>query len=142
MWETLGAPNVAFSLGLTVRTCLACFVLHALTCVPLAWWSQKRGAPLRRTVSFLITLPLVFPPVALGFLLLMFFGQNGWGGFILREYAGVRLIFSQGGVILAAYLAGLPLAVKPVQASLGNPDLQKLREAGRVCGAGPAAVFF
>ena len=35
-------------------------------------------------------------------------------------------------MLLAAYLAGLPLVVKPVQAALGNPELLRLRQAARV----------
>lgn len=136
------SPELLFPLGLTLRVCLICLVLHALTAIPLAWWAQRPGAPFRRLVGFAVTLPLVFPPIALGFLLLLFFGYHGPGGWLLREGAGVRLIFSPAGVTLAAYLAGLPLVVKPVQAALGNPELARLRQAARVCGAGPIAAFF
>lgn len=136
------APELLFPLGLTLRVCLVCLVLHALTAVPLAWWARHPDAPFRRLISFAVTLPLVFPPIALGFLLLLFFGYNGPGGWLLREGAGVRLVFSPAGVTLAAYLAGLPLVVKPVQAALAHPELARLRQAARVCGAGPVAVFF
>lgn len=72
----------------------------------------------------------------------MFLGRNGWGGLLLWKTLGVRLVFSEGGIILAAWLAGLPLVVKPVQTALGHPELQRLRQAARVCGAGPASCFF
>ena len=78
-----------------------------------------------------MTLPLVFPPMAMGFLLLMFLGRNGWGGLLLWKTLGVRLVFSEGGIILAAWLAGLPLVVKPVQTALGHPELLRLRLPGR-----------
>lgn len=139
--DELSSPEVSFSLRLTLRTCAACLVLHAVTAVPLARWSGSGPAPLRRLLSFLITLPLVFPPIALGFMLLMFFGHEGWGGRLLRETAGVSLVFSRPGIIFAAWLAGLPLVVKPVQAALGAPELKRLEEAARVCGAGPLAAF-
>ena len=138
--DELSSPEVSFSLRLTLRTCAACLVLHAVTAVPLARWSGSGPAPLRRLLSFLITLPLVFPPIALGFMLLMFFGHEGWGGRLLRETAGVSLVFSRPGIIFAAWLAGLPLVVKPVQAALGAPELKRLEEAARVCGAGPLAA--
>ena len=139
--DELSSPEVSFSLRLTLRTCAACLVLHAVTAVPLARWSGSGPAPLRRLLSFLITLPLVFPPIALGFMLLMLFGHEGWGGRLLRETAGVSLVFSRPGIIFAAWLAGLPLVVKPVQAALGAPELKRLEEAARVCGAGPLAAF-
>lgn len=88
--DELGSPEVSFSLKLTLRTCAACLVLHAAAAVPLARWSSSGPALLRRTLSFLITLPLVFPPIALGFMLLMFFGYEGPGG-RLREFAAQAL---------------------------------------------------
>lgn len=142
IWAVLGTPEVRFSLLLTLRVCTACLLLHGLTAIPLAALAQSPKPALRRAVNFLVTLPLVFPPMAMGFLLLMFLGRNGWGGLLLWKTLGVRLVFSEGGIILAAWLAGLPLVVKPVQTALGHPELQRLRQAARVCGAGPASCFF
>ena len=59
------SPELLFPLGLTLRVCLLCLILHALTAIPLAWWAQRPGAPFRRVVSFLVTLPLVFPPIGM-----------------------------------------------------------------------------
>ena len=142
LWAGLCTPEVSFSVLLTVRVCTACLVLHALTAVPLARLSMAKKPCLRRAVNFVITLPLVFPPMAMGFLLLIFFGRNGWGGMALQQAFGVSLVFSQGGIILAAWLAGLPLVIKPVQTALANPNLLQLEQAARVCGASPRSCFF
>ena len=142
LWAGLCTPEVSFSVLLTVRVCAACLVLHALTAVPLARLGMAKKPYLRRVVNFVITLPLVFPPMALGFLLLMFFGRNGWGGMALQQAFGVSLVFSQGGIILAAWLAGLPLVIKPVQTALANPDLLRFEQAARVCGASTRSCFF
>ena len=142
LWRALCAPEVSFSVLLTLRVCSACLILHALTAIPLARLGMAKNPHLRRVINFIITLPLVFPPMALGFLLLMLFGRNGWGGIALRETLGVSLVFSQGGIILAAWLAGLPLVVKPVQTALNNPDLLRFEQAARVCGDAPRKCFF
>lgn len=141
-WTILGEPEVSFSIRLTLHVCAACLVLHALTAIPLASLAMSKKNSLRRVVNFLVTLPLVFPPMAMGFLLLMFFGRQGWGGMLLRESLGTSLVFSPGGIILASWLAGLPLVVKPVQTALSQPELSRLRQAARVCGAGSLASFF
>ena len=112
LWRALCAPEVSFSVLLTLRVCSACLILHALTAIPLARLGMAKNPHLRRVINFIITLPLVFPPMALGFLLLMLFGRNGWGGIALRETLGVSLVFSQGGIILAAWLAGLPAEIR------------------------------
>lgn len=142
LWRALCAPEISFSILLTLRVCIACLILHALTAIPLARLGMAKHSCVRRAVNFAITLPLVFPPVAMGFLLLMLFGRNGWGGMALRETLGVSLVFSQGGIVLAAWLAGLPLVVKPVQTALNNPELLRFEQAARVCGASPYKCFF
>lgn len=142
LWRALCAPEISFSALLTLRVCAACLALHALTAIPLARLGMAQNPCLRRVVNFVITLPLVFPPMAMGFLLLMFFGRNGWGGMALQQTFGVSLVFSQGGIILASWLAGLPLVVKPVQTALVNPELLRFEQAARVCGASPRSCFF
>ena len=124
--ELLHDEEVLFSVWLTLKVAAVCLALHLITAVPLALWARSPKAPFRRTLNFVVTLPLVFPPIALGYLLLM----------------ALRLIFSQAAVVLAAYIAGLPLVIKPVQAALGSETVRKLTEAARVTGAGPVAAFF
>ena len=139
--ELLRDEEVLFSVWLTLKVAAVCLALHLITTVPLALWARSPKAPFRRTLNFVVTLPLVFPPIALGYLLLMALGQTGLGEPLQRLF-GVRLIFSQAAVVLAAYIAGLPLVIKPVQAALGSETARKLTEAARVTGAGPIAAFF
>lgn len=132
--ELLHDEEVLFSVWLTLKVAAVCLALHLITAVPLALWARSPKAPFRRTLNFVVTLPLVFPPIALGYLLLMALGQTGLGEPLQRLF-GVRLIFSQAAVVLAAYIAGLPLVIKPVQAALGSETVRKLTEAARVTGA-------
>ena len=124
--ELLHDEEVLFSVWLTLKVAAVCLALHLITAVPLALWARSPKAPFRRTLNFVVTLPLVFPPIALGYLLLMALGQTGLGEPLQRLF-GVRLIFSQAA---------------PVQAALGSETARKLTEAARVTGAGPVAAFF
>ena len=142
LWSALCAPDVSFSALLTLRVCIACLILHGLAAIPLARLGMTKKTWLRRSVNFVITLPLVFPPMAMGFLLLMFFGRNGWGGMALQQVLGTSLVFSQGGIILAAWLAGLPLVIKPVQTALANPIFCGSSRRHACAELRPAAVFF
>lgn len=110
-------PSLYFPILLTLKTCLASIVLLLLVGVPLAFWLSRSDSILARPVSFLVTLPLVFPPVALGYLLLMALGRQGLGG-VLEEYAGFRIVFSQTGVFLAVFIAGLPMLARPLEAAM------------------------
>ena len=88
--ELLHDEEVLFSVWLTLKVAAVCLALHLITAVPLALWARSPKAPFRRTLNFVVTLPLVFPPIALGYLLLMALGQTGLGE-PLQRLVGVRL---------------------------------------------------
>ncbi len=113
--------------------------LHLLCGLLLAWALTRRG-PLVALLDVLVTLPMIFPPVVLGFALLYVIGRQTLLGRLLAE-AGIELVFSFGGVLLAAFLAGLPLAVKTMQAALEALP-PNLREAALTLRRGEWAIFW
>jgi molybdate transport system permease protein len=133
---------MAFPVMLTLRTCICCLVLFITTGLPLAFWCGRSRSLASKAASFLVTLPLVFPPIALGFILLLIFGRNGPIGGPLEAITGFRLVFSKTAVTLAAFTAGLPLVVRPLQAAMERTDLIRLEEAARANGCGPVRTFF
>lgn len=96
--------------------------------------------PMTVALDFVITLPLVFPPIATGFLLLLILGREGLLGKPLRSLLGVEIIFSFWGVMLAAFIAGLPLVVKTVQAAIRS-DTLRMMEVSAVLGKSGVATF-
>nr|WP_321465441.1 molybdate ABC transporter permease subunit [uncultured Desulfobulbus sp.] len=92
-------------------------------------------------LDFLITLPLVFPPIATGFLLLLALGRRSPVGVWLKQSLGVEIIFSFWGVVLAACIAGLPLIVKQVQAAVRR-ETTRLVETALVLGKSPWTIVF
>ena len=133
-------PSLVYPICLTIKTCLVSIVMFLLLGVPLAFWISRSEGFISKLVSFLVTLPLVFPPVALGYILLMTFGRSGIGG-VLEEHTGFRLVFSHTGVFLAAFIAGLPMLVRPLQAAMRGEMVLKLEEAARVTGCDPFRTF-
>lgn len=130
----LSAPGILGALWLTAQTCLIAGIGFAIFGPMLTWWFARRPTAFSRIASFLTTLPLVFPPVALGYLLLVLLGRNGWIGSWLYD-AGIYLIFTPASVALAAFIAGLPLVVKPIQTALEGRQLKAIEFAGAVHGA-------
>lgn len=92
-------------------------------------------------LDFVVTLPLIFPPIATGFLLLMLLGRRSCIGSWLKTVFGVELIFSFWSVVLAAFIAGLPLIVKQVQAAVRN-ETNRLIETASVLGKSQTTIFF
>lgn len=92
-------------------------VLHLLLGVGIAYYLSGQKTFIKSVVDILVTIPIVFPPIALGFFLLLLFGKNGVIGQLFARF-DIEIIFSVTGVLIASFVAGLPLVVKPIQAAI------------------------
>jgi molybdate transport system permease protein len=86
-------------------------------------------------VEGLFYLPLVLPPVAVGFLLLSAFGTRGGPGGWLYDHFGIRFVFSWTGAALASGLITFPLQLRAIRQALEATD-KGLIEAATTLGAG------
>lgn len=134
-------PNVVFSLTLTAKVAALTLPLHLAAGLGLGAYLAREKAPFRGVLEMLVTLPLVFPPIAIGFGLLMLLGRRSLVGGFLHAQFGVDLVFSFWGVALAAFLAGLPLVVRPVQSALRAFPRQTV-EAALMLGKNRTQAFF
>jgi len=106
-----------------------------------AAWLLARGRFFGRGVlDALAHVPLVLPPVVVGYVLLMLFGIRGPLGAFLYQTFGIRLVFTTGGAVLATAVMVFPLMVRAVRLSIEALDLG-LDEAARTLGAGPVDRF-
>lgn len=111
-----------------------------LPAIGLAWLLARRRFMGKSAVEALVNLPLVLPPVVVGFALLELFGRNGVIGAWLFEAFGARLVFTWEGAALAAGVMGFPLIVRAARLAFEavDPDLE---ETARTLGAGPWRRF-
>lgn len=100
----------------------------------LAVWVLLRQDWLGNIANLLISLPLVVPPIALGFFLLELLGRTGVLGSWLVDF-GIVFIFDFKGLVLASFVASLPLFAKPIAAAIMGVD-RSLIEASYCCGKG------
>jgi molybdate transport system permease protein len=94
----------------------------------------------KQFVNVLVHLPLVLPPVATGYLLLVTFGTQGVVGSALKEI-GVVFAFRWTGAALAAAVMAFPLLVRSIRLSIEAID-PKLEQAAATLGATRMRVFF
>ena len=87
-----------------------------------------------------VTLPLVLPPVATGYVLLVLFGRKGAIGAWLAK-AGIVLGFHWTGAALAAAVMAFPLLVRPMRLAMEAIE-PEVDEAGLTLGAGRLTRFF
>lgn len=106
----------------------------------LAMLLARADFPGKTLLDGLVNLPLVLPPVVVGYLLLVLFGRNGPLGGFLEAHLGVVFAFRWTGAALAAAVMGLPLAVRAMRQSVESVD-RKLEAAASTLGAGRTWVF-
>ena len=108
--------------------------------IAVAWLLARRNFPGKSLVDGLIHVPLVVPPVVVGYGLLVLFGRRGPIGAWLYDHLGITLIFTWKGAALAAAVMAFPLMVRAIRLSLEAVD-RKLEAAARTLGASPFDVF-
>ncbi len=104
-------------LVLSLKTIGVVALLLVLFGIPLAYFLSSEKLKYKWFFETLITLPLIFPPIAIGFLLLLLLGKQGWLGSYFNAI-GIRFIFEFKGLVIAGFVAALPLMVKPLQSAI------------------------
>jgi molybdate transport system permease protein len=105
-----------------------------------AWILVRCRFPGKALLDGIIHLPLVLPPVVVGYLLLVVMGRHGPVGSILWEWFGFSFAFSWRGAALAAAVMSFPLMVRAIRLALEGVDM-RLEQAARTLGAGRWRVF-
>ena len=104
-------------LFLSFKTVGCSLILFIVLGIPISYLLSKDSLPYRWFWETLVTIPLVFPPIAIGFLLLLLLGKKGWIGSYFYTF-DIRFIFEFKGLVIAGFIAGLPLMVKPLQSAI------------------------
>lgn len=114
-------------------------VCSFLTGIVAARLLSRRKGPIPAILDSLCALPLVLPPTVIGYYLVMLVGRRGLIGPALAE-AGINLIFSWQGAVVAAAVVIFPLIYKSTRAAIEQVD-QRFEDAARSLGASEARVF-
>jgi len=96
--------------------------------------------PGKTLLDAVIHLPLVLPPVVVGFALLLLFGKHGPIGTWLNEWFGIVVAFRWTGAALASAIMGFPLMVRAIRLSISSIDA-RLETVARTLGGSRIWVF-
>ena len=91
-------------------------------------------------IDSVLTLPLVLPPVVVGFALLVIFSPGAAFGAWLQSI-GIQVVFSKMGAVLASSIIGFPLFYQTVRAALSSID-PAVEDVARTLGASEVRIFF
>jgi molybdate transport system permease protein len=123
------------ALRLSLEVALRSVVFSLPLAVLVAWILTRARFPGRTFFDAFVHLPLVLPPVAVGYVLLILFGVRGPIGGWMQSHLGIELAFTTAGAALATAVMTFPLLVRAIRLSLENVD-RGLEEAARTLGAG------
>ncbi|HKF60994.1 MAG TPA: molybdate ABC transporter permease subunit [Dongiaceae bacterium] len=129
------------AITLSLRVALVSVVTSLPLGVLVAWLLARQSFPGKSLFEGVVHMPLVVPPVVVGYGLLLLFGRRGPAGAWLYDHFGITLIFTWKGAALAAAVMGFPLMVQAIRLSIEAVD-RRLEAAARTLGAGPLGVFF
>jgi molybdate transport system permease protein len=118
-------------------------LLSTLVALPLAtgvaWLLARRQFRGKPVVETLVTLPLVLPPVATGYLLLQMLGVSAPVGRLL-DGMGLEVVFTWKAVVLAMVVMSLPLLVLTLRTGFEQID-RRFEQVAATLGASPWRVW-
>jgi molybdate transport system permease protein len=134
------SPGEAEALHLSLSVALRSVAISTPAALCVAWVLTRRRFLGHTLLDAMVHLPLVLPPVAVGYVLLLLFGARGpIGGWLERTF-GIELIFTRNGAALATAVMSFPLMVRAIRISLESID-RGLEDAARTLGAGAIDRF-
>ncbi|AJD49168.1 ABC-type sulfate/thiosulfate uptakesystem permease component 1 CysT [Isoalcanivorax pacificus W11-5] len=132
-WATVSHPQVVESYKLSFGASLIGALINLVFGALVAWVLVRYDFPGRRVVDALVDLPFAMPTAVAGIALVTLYASTGWIGRYIDAF-GVRIAYTQLGVIVALTYIGLPFVVRTVQPVLRDmaPELE---EASAIMGA-------
>src|SRR5689334_12748813 len=128
-------------LALSLRVAAVSVLVSLPLAILVAHGLARLSFPGKTLVDAVIHLPLVLPPVVVGFVLLVLFGKHGPIGHWLDDWFGIVFAFRWTGAALASAIMGFPLMVRAIRLSFAAID-RRFETVARTLGGSPASVFF
>ncbi|MDR2550998.1 MAG: molybdate ABC transporter permease subunit [Desulfobulbus sp.] len=128
------------AIRLSFKVACAATLLATPLGIGVAYLLVHTRIPGKSLIEGIVNLPLVLPPVVIGYLLLVLFGRRGWIGSWLLEY-DIQVIFTLTGAIVASAVVGFPLLVRSIRLGMESVD-PAYRQVARTLGASGWDAFF
>jgi sulfate transport system permease protein len=132
VWDSITTPAAIHAFYLTVLVTAIAVPLNTIFGVVTALVLVRGKIRGRAVIEALIDLPFAVSPVVVGLALLLVYGRIGWFGPELAD-AGIQIIFSLPGIVLATIFVSLPFVVRevaPVLREIGTDQEQAAQTLG------------
>ncbi|MDR2641243.1 MAG: sulfate ABC transporter permease subunit CysT [Planctomycetaceae bacterium] len=133
------APQVVASYRLTLGASFLAALINVVFGFIVAWSLVRYKFPFRRFLDAIVDLPFAMPTAVSGIALTAVCAPNGWIGGITSSF-GVKIAYTQLGVLVALTFIGLPFVVRTLQPTLEDID-KEIEEAAESLGATKFQIF-
>ncbi|MEA9797209.1 sulfate ABC transporter permease subunit CysT [Xanthomonas campestris pv. campestris] len=133
LWRVWSEPRVLSALRVSFGTAFAAGAFNAVMGTWVAWVFVRYRFPGKRLFDAVIDLPFALPTAVAGIALTALYGGNGWVGRWL-EAIGIKVAYTQLGIVIALVFVGLPFVVRVVQPVLAESE-REIEEAAATLGA-------
>jgi sulfate transport system permease protein len=125
-WDSITSPDGMHAFWLTIEVCAIAVPLNTIFGVVCALVLVRQRFRGKGLLNLIIDLPFAISPVVIGLSLILVYGRDGWFGSWLED-AGIQIIFSTPGIVLATIFVSLPFVVRevvPVLHEIGDEQEQ------------------
>ncbi len=133
IWATVNRERVWKALWLSFRLSFLAALFNLVFGVLLAWVLARYRFPGRRLLDAAVDLPFALPTAVAGIALTALYAPNGVFGSVLAD-AGVKVAYTQWGILVALVFVGLPFVTRTVQPVIEEID-REVEEASATLGA-------
>jgi sulfate transport system permease protein len=138
--QQITSPRVLSAFSISISSSVYAAVFDAVFGLMIAWTLVRYRFPGRNIIDSLIDLPFALPTAVAGIALTTLYAQNGWIGSLI-EPLGIKVAYTQLGIILALAFIGLPFVVRSVQPVLEECS-SEVEQAAASLGASSWKIFF
>ena len=139
-FEIATDPRVVAALRVSFGTSLVAAAVNAVFGLVVAWVLVRYEFPGRKILDATVDLPFALPTAVAGIALTSLYASNGWIG-QLFEPLGIKIAYTQAGIVIALIFIGLPFVVRTVQPVLEEIDRER-EEAAATLGANRRQTFW
>jgi len=138
-WQILTDDRVIASFKVTFSSSLIAALVNTVAGTLIAWVLVRYDFCGKRVVDAFVDLPFALPTAVAGIALTAIYAPNGWIGQFFEPF-GIKIAFTQIGILIALIFIGLPFVVRSVQPVLQDFDSQ-YEEAAATLGANSLQIF-
>jgi sulfate transport system permease protein len=139
-WAAVTEPRLLAAYRLTFGASFAAALINSFFGLLVAWVLARYTFPGKRVIDALVDLPFALPTAVAGISLTAIYASNGWIGRYL-EMIGIKVAFTELGVLVALTFIGLPFVVRSVQPVIEDLEVEA-EEAAASLGASHWQAFW